>query len=98
ADLEADLLTKTAWRAAQRIDLAHREWTLLVYFMRHPRQVLSRERILNHVWELDFDPGSNVVDVYVGYLRRKINLPGVPLLLETVRGFGYRLVPPGLPD
>ncbi len=59
--------------------------------MRHPTHVLSRSRILAEVWQYDFDPGSNVVDVYVGYLRRKINLPGLEPMLRTVRGAGYRL-------
>lgn len=93
-DLRLDLLTKVAWRAGRRIDLSVREWTLLEYFMRHPDQVLSRAQILNHVWEVDFEPGSNVVDVYVGYLRRKLNAPGLTPLLQALRGAGYRLVPP----
>ncbi len=93
-DLRLDLLTKVAWRAGRRIDLSVREWALLEFFMRHPEQVLSRVQILNHVWDMDFDAGSNVVDVYVGYLRRKINGPGQQALLQTVRGAGYRLLPP----
>ncbi|MBJ7596140.1 MAG: response regulator transcription factor [Candidatus Dormibacteraeota bacterium] len=94
ADLRLDLLTKVAWRGGRRIDLAPREWTLLEYLMRNPQQVLSRTQILNHVWEYDFEPGSNVVDVYVGYLRRKINAPGLEAMLHAVRGAGYRLVQP----
>ncbi len=93
-DLRLDLLTKVAWRGDRRIDLAPREWALLELLMRHPHQVLSRARILDRVWEYDFDPGSNIVDVYVGYLRRKLNAPGCAPLLQTVRGAGYRLVPP----
>lgn len=93
-DLRLDLLTKVAWRAGRRIDLAPREWALLELFMRNPTHVLSRTRILSRVWEFDYDPGSNVVDVYVGYLRRKLNLPGVAPLIQTVRGAGYRLLPP----
>lgn len=93
-DLRLDLLTKVAWRAGRRIDLAPREWSLLELFMRNPTHVLSRTRILSRVWEFDYDPGSNVVDVYVGYLRRKLNRPGLPPLIQTVRGAGYRLVPP----
>jgi DNA-binding response OmpR family regulator len=96
-DLRLDLITKVAWRVGRRIDLAPREWALLEYLMRHPSQVLSRTQILNHVWEYDFEPGSNVVDVYVGYLRRKINAPELPPLLHAVRGAGYRLVEPGAP-
>ena len=93
-DLRLDLVTKVAWRAGRRIDLAPREWALLELFLRNPHQVLSRPQILNHVWDYSFDPGSNVVDVYVGYLRRKLNVGDLPPLLQTVRGAGYRLVPP----
>ncbi|MBF6605341.1 MAG: response regulator transcription factor [Chloroflexi bacterium] len=93
-DLRLDLLTKVAWRSGRRIDLSVREWSLLEFFMRHPEQVLSRAQILNHVWEMDFEAGSNVVDVYVGYLRRKLNGPGQQPLLQALRGAGYRLLPP----
>ena len=89
-DLRFDLLTKVAWRSGRRIELAPREWALLELFMRHPNQVLSREQILSHVWDSSFDTGSNVVDVYVGYLRRKLNKPGLAPVVETVRGAGYR--------
>lgn len=92
-DLKFDLLTKLAQRAGRQIELAPREWVMLELFMRHPNQVLSRSQILSNVWNYSFDPGSNVVDVYVGYLRRKINLPGLPPLIETIRGAGYRLTP-----
>jgi DNA-binding response OmpR family regulator len=71
------------------IDLSAREFALLETLMRHPDQVLSREQLLSQVWGYDFDPGSNVVDVYVGYLRKKLR----PDLIETVRGIGYRLRP-----
>jgi two-component system OmpR family response regulator len=94
-DLRFDLMTKVAWRKGRRIDLSQREWSLLELFLRHPHQILTRTQILSHVWDYDFDPGSNVVDVYIGYLRRKLNFSGVPPLIETVRGAGYRLVPPG---
>ncbi len=93
-DLRLDLLSKVAWRAGQRIDLAPREWALLELFMRNPSHVLSRAKILSQVWEYSFDPGSNVVDVYVGYLRRKLNRSGLHPLIQTVRGAGYRLMPP----
>ena len=93
-DLRLDLLTKVAWRAGRRIDLAPREWALLELFMRNPAHILSRARILSRVWEFDYDPGSNVVDVYVGYLRRKLNRPGLAPMIQTVRGAGYRLVAP----
>ncbi len=91
-DLRLDLFTKVAWRGEHRIDLAPREWALLELFMRHPTHVLSRTRILNEVWEYGFDPGNNIVDVYVSYLRKKINLEGAAPLILTVRGAGYRLV------
>ena len=93
-DLRLDLLTKVGWRAGQRIELAPREWALLELFMRSPTHVLTRQRILNQVWEYGFDAGSNVVDVYVGYLRRKLNRAGLEPLLHTVRGAGYRLQQP----
>jgi DNA-binding response OmpR family regulator len=69
------------------VELTAKEFSLLETFLRHPGQVLSREQLLSHVWGYDFDPGSNVVDVYVGYLRRKLG----PARFETVRGMGYRL-------
>ncbi len=93
-DLRLDLLTKVAQRGGRRIDLAPREWAILELLMRHPHQILSRSQILSHVWSYSFDPGSNVVDVYIGYVRRKINTPGTPPLIQTVRGAGYRLLPP----
>ena len=91
ADLRLDLLTKMAQRDGRTIELSQREWALLELFMRHPTHVLTRSRILAEVWQYNFDPGSNVVDVYVGYLRRKINHPGLEPMLKTVRGAGYRL-------
>ena len=69
------------------LDLTAREFTMLETFLRHPGQVLSREQLLSHVWGFDHDPGSNVVDVYVGYLRRKLGSDAI----RTVRGAGYRL-------
>ncbi len=93
-DLRLDLLSKVAWRGGRRIELAPREWALLELFMRHPTHILTRSSILSQVWEYSFDPGSNVVDVYVGYLRRKLNLSGMRPLIQTVRGAGYRLLPP----
>ncbi len=92
-DLTLDLLTKLAQRGGRQIELAPREWVMLELFMRHPNQVLSRSQILSNVWNYSFEPGSNVVDVYVGYLRRKVNLPGLPPLIQTIRGAGYRLTP-----
>ncbi|WP_421657697.1 response regulator transcription factor [Leptothermofonsia sp. ETS-13] len=69
------------------VDLSAREFTMAETFLRHPGQVLSREQLLDRVWGYDYDPGSNIVDVYVGYLRKKLG----NALIETVRGFGYRL-------
>jgi len=91
-DLRFDLLSKIATRKGRTIELSPREWTLLELFLRHPGQVLSRSQILSAVWDYSFDPGSNVVDVYVGYLRRKLDGQGEDSLIQTVRGAGYRLV------
>ncbi len=92
-DLTFDLVSKTARRGGHSIELTPREWALLEMFMRNPTQILSRVQILNRVWDYGFDPGSNIVDVYVGYLRRKLNRPGLTPMIQTVRGAGYRLVP-----
>lgn len=70
------------------ITLSAKEFQLLETFLRHPGQVLSREQLLDQVWGYDYDPGSNIVDVYVGYLRKKLGGQRI----ETVRGMGYRLV------
>ncbi len=93
-DLRVDLLSRQVWRADKKIELSSREFALLEYFMRHPGQVLSRQQILSAIWDYAFDPGSNVVDVYVRYLRRKIDLPGEQSCIATVRGVGYRFEPP----
>jgi DNA-binding response OmpR family regulator len=84
-----DLRTRRSTADGRAVALSTREFTLLETFLRHPDQVLSREQLLSHVWGYDFDPGSNVVDVYVGYLRKKIG----PQRIETLRGAGYRFVP-----
>ncbi|WP_066361957.1 response regulator transcription factor [Herbidospora mongoliensis] len=86
-DLALDLRTRRAHAGERSIDLSTREFALAEAFFRHPEQVLSREQLLSQVWGFDFDPGSNVVDVYVRYLRRKIGADRI----ETVRGTGYRL-------
>ena len=85
--LTLDLRTRRAAREGRTVELTAREFSLLETLMRHPDQVLSREQLLSHVWGYDFEPGSNVVDVYVRYLRRKLG----PDVIETVRGMGYRL-------
>ncbi|WP_235738931.1 response regulator transcription factor [Nocardioides alcanivorans] len=87
--VELDLRTRRASADGKSIDLSAREFALLEIFLLNPGQVLSREQLLDHVWEVDFDPGSNVVDVYIGYLRRKIGSRRI----TTVRGMGYRLEP-----
>ena len=92
--LRVDLLSHRAWHDDKQIDLSAREFALLEYFMRHPGQALSRQQILSAIWDYAFDPGSNVVDVYVSYLRNKIDRPGEPSLIATVRGVGYRFDPP----
>src|SRR4051794_35089915 len=91
ANIAADLLARTVTRDGERVELSPREFDLLVYFLRHPNQVLSREQILSAVWGYDFDPGTNVVEVYVGYLRRKLSRADAPPPIETVRSVGYRL-------
>jgi DNA-binding response OmpR family regulator len=91
-ELRLDLVGKVAWRGGRRIDLSQREVALLELFMRHAGRVLARSRILAEVWQYGFATESNVVDVYVGYLRRKLDRPGLPPAIETVRGVGYRLV------
>jgi DNA-binding response OmpR family regulator len=91
ADLTLDPATREVRRGARRIGLTAREYALLEYFLRNPGRVLTRPMLAEHVWGLDFDPESNIVDVYVGYLRRKIDDPGEPRLLHTVRGAGYVL-------
>jgi len=84
-----DVRTRRAEVDGTEVELTAKEFTLLDTFLRHPGQVLSREQLLSHVWGYDFDPGSNVVDVYVGYLRRKLGSER----FETVRGMGYRMKP-----
>jgi two-component system copper resistance phosphate regulon response regulator CusR len=84
-----DVRTRRAATDGTDVELTAKEFALLETFLRHPGQVLSREQLLSHVWGYDFDPGSNVVDVYVGYLRRKLGSHR----FETVRGMGYRLKP-----
>ena len=82
-----DLRTRRARLGGREVELSAREFTLAEMLFRHRGQVVSRQQILSHVWGYDFDPGSNVVDVYVGYLRKKLGKD----LIETVRGMGYRL-------
>lgn len=91
ADLEMDLATRKVYRHGKLISLSVLEFSLLEYLMRHPDQVLSRTQIGEHVWNIDFDTESNVIDVYVGYLRRKIDKGFEEKLIHTIRGVGYQL-------
>ncbi len=91
ADLVLDPATREVRRGARRITLTAREHALLEYFLRNQGRVLTRPMLAEHVWGLGFDPESNIIDVYVGYLRRKIEAEGEPRLLHTVRGAGYVL-------
>ncbi|MBD0358697.1 MAG: response regulator transcription factor [Rubrobacter sp.] len=91
ADLELDQATREVRRSGHLIDLTAREFALLRYFMEHPRQVLSKNQLLEAVWGYDYVGDSNVVEAYVSYLRRKLNVPDEPDLIQTVRGSGYRL-------
>jgi DNA-binding response OmpR family regulator len=91
AGIHMDLLSREVLLGNDPVHLSAREFDLLAYFMRHPGQVLSREQILSAVWGYDFDPGTNVVEVYVGYLRRKLATDDNPAPIETLRSVGYRL-------
>jgi len=90
--IEMDLLSRDVRFGDRSVRLSAREFDLLAYFMRHPNQVLSREQILSAVWGYDFDPRTNVVEVYIGYLRRKLGSDERPAPIETMRSVGYRLV------
>jgi heavy metal response regulator len=91
ADLEMDTAARKVHRAGQPIELSVREFSFLEYLMRHPNQVLTRTQIGEHVWDIDFYNESNAIDVYIGYLRRKIDRDFEEKLIHTVRGVGYRL-------
>jgi DNA-binding response OmpR family regulator len=86
-DVSLDLRSRQATIRGEKVELTAREFTMLETFLRHRGQVLSREQLLSHVWGYDFDPGSNIVDVYVGYLRKKLGNE----VVETIRGMGYRM-------
>ena len=91
ADLVLDPATREAWRADEPLDLTAREFDLLAYFLRHPRQVLTRDQIFRGVWGSDYLGGSNIIDANMSYLREKLEAGGLPRLLQTVRGVGYSL-------
>ena len=93
-DLSLDPVSREVSRAGQRIEMTGKEFALLEFFMRQPGRVLSRALIAQHVWGVDFDTFTNVIDVYVNYLRKKIDAAFEPKLLQTVRGVGYVLKEP----
>ncbi len=91
ADVEMDRIAHTAARAGEPLDLTPKEFELLEHFLLRPEAVVRRTELLEKVWDLHFDPGSNVVDVHVGNLRRKLARPGAPPLIHTIRGVGYMM-------
>ena len=91
ADLTLDPARRVVFRGQEKIDLTTKEFALLDYFMRNVGRVLTRTMIAEHVWDYDFDPMTNVIDVYVNYLRKKIDVGREPKLIRTVRGAGYVL-------
>ena len=91
ADLALDPVTRETRRGDRAFELTTKEFDLLEYFLRHPRQVLRREQILEQVWGYDFGGDDNVLEVYIGYLRKKTEAGGEPRLIQTVRGVGYVL-------
>ncbi len=91
ADLVVDPKTRQVFRGPREISLSAKEFDLLAYLARHPRQVMTRDQLLEAVWGYGFDGESNVLDVYVGYLRQKLEAQGEPRLIHTVRGVGYAL-------
>ena len=94
ADLLIDLLTREVQRGGRSIELTAREFRLLEHLARSPGRVHTRAQLCEQVWGYDFDPGTNLVDVYIQRLRRKIEAPGAPALIETIRGVGYRIRKP----
>jgi DNA-binding response OmpR family regulator len=92
AGVELDMLTRRASYRGHSVNLSATEFNLLAYFLHHPDIVLSRERILRSVWGYQHDPGTNIVDVYVGYLRRKLGSVGAPAPIHTLRSLGYKLL------
>ena len=91
SDLEVNTATREVRRGEREIELTAREYELLEFMSRHPRRVLSRDLLLSRVWGHEFGVETNVVDVYVGYLRKKVDSPGEPKLIRTIRGAGYAL-------
>jgi len=91
ADLRLDPVTHKVWRSDKNIDLTAKEYGLLEYFMRNPNQVLTRAMIAEHVWDYTFDSFTNIIDVYVNYLRKKVDKDHTKKLIHTIRGVGYVL-------
>jgi DNA-binding response OmpR family regulator len=91
ADLEIDTVAREVRRSGRLVALTSREYSILELFARNPNRVLTREQIASHVWDYEFSGVSNVIDVYIGYLRRKLDDAGPSPLLRTVRGVGYQL-------
>lgn len=90
-DLKLDTASREAFRGGRKIDLTAKEYELLLLFLNHPRQVLTRDILMEKVWGYDFSGESNVLEVYIGYLRQKLEAGGEPRLIQTVRGVGYVL-------
>jgi DNA-binding response OmpR family regulator len=93
-DLTLDTRTHETWRGARSITLSSKEYALLEFLMHHPRQVLSRRTIAEHVWDDDAEHLSNIIEVYIRYLRTKLCAQGEPDLIQTIRGAGYQLKEP----
>ena len=91
ADLTLNTSTREAWRGVRELTLTTKEFDLLVLFLRHPRQVLTREFLMDEIWGYDYSGESNVLEVYIGYLRQKLEAQGEIRLIQTVRGVGYAL-------
>jgi DNA-binding response OmpR family regulator len=94
-DIVLDTRTHEVRRGGRRISLTSKQYAVLEFLMRHPRQVLSRAMLAEHVWDYDAENLSNVIDVYIGYLRRKLCETGEPDVIQTLRGAGYQLKEPG---
>ena len=94
SDLEVNLLTRKVQRGGTEIPLTSKEFALLEYLMRHPNRVLTRTELLDHVWDIHFDSSSNVIDVYINMLRKKIDVPFATKLIHTVVGAGYQMKEP----
>ena len=95
ADLTLDPATRRVWRAAQEISLSNKEYSLLEFLLRHKNRVLTRTVIIEHVWDISYDPMTNIVDAHIRALRAKIDRDFSPPLIATVRGAGYMLEDPG---